>query len=84
MKDVYLKYGYVVDPHTACGFEEGFEGKEIILATAHPAKFPDTIQAAIGEDSMHASLEVLKSKEIVKYSVDPTPAAIKAFMRARA
>lgn len=83
MKDVYLKYGYVVDPHTACGFEEGFEGKEIILATAHPAKFPDTIQAAIGEDSTHASLEVLKSKEIVKYSVDPTPAAIKAFMRAR-
>ena len=64
-------------------FEEGFEGKEIILATAHPAKFPDTIQAAIGEDSTHASLEVLKSKEIVKYSVEPTPAAIKAFMRAR-
>lgn len=83
IKDVYSKYGYVVDPHTACGFEEGFEGKEIILATAHPAKFPDTIQAAIGEDSTHASLEVLKSKEIVKYTVDPTPAAIKAFMRAR-
>ena len=82
IKDVYSKYGYIVDPHTACGFEEGFEGKEIILATAHPAKFPDTIQAAIGEDSTHASLEVLKSKEIVKYSVDPTPAAIKAFIRA--
>jgi threonine synthase len=83
IKDVYSKYGYVVDPHTACGFEEGFKGKEIILATAHPAKFPDTIQAAIGKDSTHVSLEVLKSKEIVKYSVDPTPAAIKAFMRAR-
>ena len=83
IKDVYSKYGYVVDPHTACGFEEGFEGKEIILATAHPAKFPNTIQAAIGEDSTHASLEILKSKEIVKYTVDPTPAAIKAFMRAR-
>ena len=83
IKGVYSKYGYVVDPHTACGFEEGFEGKEIILATAHPAKFPNTIQAAIGEDSRHASLEVLKSKEIVKYTVDPTPAAIKAFMRAR-
>ena len=82
IKEVYSKYGYVVDPHTACGFEEGFEGKEIILATAHPAKFPDTIQAAIGEDSTHPSLEVLKFKEIVKYSVDPTPAAIKAFIRA--
>jgi threonine synthase len=83
IKDVYSKYGYVVDPHTACGFEQGFEGKEIILATAHPAKFPDTIQAAIGENSTHASLEVLKSKEIVKHSVIPSPAAIKAFMRAR-
>ena len=43
----------------------------------------DTIQAAIGENSTHASLEVLKSKEIVKHSVIPSPAAIKAFMRAR-
>ena len=83
IKDVYSKYGYVVDPHTACGFEQGFEGKEIILATAHPAKFPDTIQATIGENLTHPSLEVLKSKEIVKHSVIPSPAAIKAFIRAR-
>jgi threonine synthase len=83
IKNVYSKYGYVVDPHTACGFEEGFEGKEIILATAHPAKFPETIQDAISEEATHPSLEVLKSKEIIKHSVDPTPAAIKAFMRAR-
>ena len=83
IKNVYSKYGYVVDPHTACGFEQGFEGKEIILATAHPAKFPETIQAAIGENSTHASLEVLKSKEIVKHIVIPSPEAIKAFMRTR-
>ncbi|WPJ94918.1 threonine synthase [Coraliomargarita algicola] len=83
IKDVYAKYGYVADPHTACGFSDGFEGKEIILSTAHPAKFPDTIQDAIGEDSTHPSLEELKSREIVKYSVEPTPEAIKAFMRAR-
>jgi threonine synthase len=82
IKDVYAKYGYIADPHTACGFADGFEGKEIILSTAHPAKFPDTIQSAIGEDSTHPSLEALKSKEIVKYSVEPTPEAIKAFMRA--
>lgn len=82
IKDVYAKYGYVADPHTACGFADGFEGKEIILATAHPAKFPDTIQSAIGQDSTHPSLEELKSREIVKHSVEPTPEAIKAFMRA--
>ena len=82
IKDVYATYGYVADPHTDCGFAEGFEGKEIILATAHPAKFPDTIESAIGQDSTHPSLEALKSRPIVKYSVEPTPEAIKAFMRA--
>jgi threonine synthase len=82
IKDVYAKYGYITDPHTACGFVDGFEGKEIILSTAHPAKFPDTIKAAIGQDSTHPSLEELKSREIVKYNVEPTPEAIKAFMRA--
>jgi threonine synthase len=83
IKDVYSKYGYIADPHTACGFGGGFEGKEMVLATAHPAKFPDTIQAAIGEDSTHPSLETLKSRKIVKYSVEPTPEAIKAYIRAR-
>ncbi|MFT5836721.1 MAG: threonine synthase [Candidatus Azotimanducaceae bacterium] len=89
IKEVYAKYGYIVDPHTACGFApvlsssngDGFEGKEIVMATAHPAKFPDTIHAAIGQDSTHSSLEALKSREIVKYSVEPTPEAIKAYMR---
>ncbi|TVP77189.1 MAG: threonine synthase [Puniceicoccaceae bacterium] len=83
IKNVYQKYGYTVDPHTACGFSQGSGGKEIVLATAHPAKFPDTIQAAIGQDSTHPSLEVLKTREVVKYSVEPTPEAIKAFMGAR-
>ncbi len=89
IKEVYLKYGYIADPHTACGFapvlnpskHSQFSDKEIVLATAHPAKFPDTIDSAIGQKSTHHSLEVLKSREIVKYSVEPTPEAIKAFMR---
>ncbi len=79
---VHARYDYVVDPHTACGFQEdgAGDGPEIILATAHPAKFPDTIVEAIGEEPTHPSLEVLKDRPIVKHYVDPTPAAIKAFM----
>ena len=83
IKDVYATYGYIVDPHTACGFCEGAGGKEIILATAHPAKFPDTIKAAIGQEPTHPSLEALKTRPIIKHSVEPTPEAIKAFMRAQ-
>jgi threonine synthase len=83
IQDVHERYGYTVDPHTACGFGDGSGGPEIILATAHPAKFPDTIGAAIGEEPTHPSLETLKTRPIVKHSVEPTPEAIKAFMRAR-
>lgn len=82
IKQVYDQFGYVIDPHTACGFAGDFGGPEIVLSTAHPAKFPDTIQQAIGVDSTHPSLEALKEREIVKHHVEPTPEAIKALMRA--
>ena len=84
IQSVYADFNYVVDPHTACGFQEAnqAQGPEIILATAHPAKFPDTIIKAIGAEPKHPSLEVLKERTIVKHYVDPTPEAIKAFMRA--
>ena len=84
IKRVYEQYGYVVDPHTACGFApmvDGEHGPEVVLSTAHPAKFPDTIVEAINKESTHPSLEVLKSRKIVKYSVESTPEAIKQFMR---
>lgn len=80
---VYEKYGYVVDPHTACGFSDIGTDRTLILSTAHPAKFPDTIKQAIGLEVLHPSLEDFKSKPIVKYSVDPSPEAIKAFMLER-
>jgi threonine synthase len=83
IKDTYKNYGYVIDPHTACGFKamEGSTDPEIVFATAHPAKFPNTIREAIQEESTHPSLETLKARPIVKYTVEPTPEAIKAFMR---
>jgi threonine synthase len=47
--------GYLVDPHTACGLvaaDKTLERKggpaQIILATAHPAKFPDAIETITG------------------------------------
>ncbi|MBN9354369.1 MAG: threonine synthase [Hyphomicrobium denitrificans] len=45
-------YGYVLDPHTACAFVAAErvapEGNTVILSTAHPAKFPDAIEAITG------------------------------------
>src|SRR5690606_25984872 len=68
---VHRDYGYVVDPHTACAFKDidgAGEGDRvrIVLATASPAKFPETIQRAIGFEPTHPSLEALKTLPIVK------------------
>ena len=80
IKQVYQRYNYVVDPHTACGFSGDFSGPQLILSTAHPAKFPKTIVESIGQEVTHPSLETLKDREITKYIVEPTPEAIKSFM----
>ncbi|MEM8954542.1 MAG: threonine synthase [Verrucomicrobiota bacterium] len=90
IKKVHDQYGIVVDPHTACGFQSTFEtdtnskphGHTVILATAHPAKFPDTIERALGKKVTHPSLEALKEKSPVRYAVTPSPAAIKDFIQA--
>ena len=56
IKDVWQKTGYILDPHTATGVKAAHEYRlqnqtdtaMICLATAHPAKFPDAVEQAIG------------------------------------
>lgn len=54
IKDVYEKTGYILDPHTAVGMAGAKSiaaqdsGAVVLLATAHPAKFPDAVERAIG------------------------------------
>jgi threonine synthase len=84
---VYREYGYIADPHTACGFKDvtpAGDRVQVVLSTASPAKFPDTIKAAIGIEPTHPSLEALKAKPIVKHKLKAEPAAIRAFIDARA
>ncbi len=82
---VYKDYGYIADPHTACGFKELTPGRtSVVLSTASPAKFPDTIKAAIGIEPTHPSLEALKARPIVKHLIKATPEAIRAFIDQRA
>jgi len=82
---VYRDYGYIADPHTACGFKDLAPDRvNVVLSTASPAKFPDTIVSAIGQEPTHPSLEALKSVPIVKHRIKATPDAIRAFIDARA
>ncbi|MGE0158393.1 MAG: threonine synthase [Gemmatimonadales bacterium] len=54
--EVYGRTGYVLDPHTAVGVRayeraaERHQGPAVVLATAHPAKFPDVVERAIGRE----------------------------------
>lgn len=54
IKRVYDETGYILDPHTAVGMQGGYElaeqesGSVVVLGTAHPAKFPDAVEKAIG------------------------------------
>ena len=55
IRETKAKYGYVLDPHTACAavaadrIGNGETGDMVVLSTAHPAKFPDAIEAITGE-----------------------------------
>jgi threonine synthase len=57
IKEVHEKYNYTLDPHGAVAYLGLTEYKKsnsekingIFLETAHPAKFPDTVEAVIGE-----------------------------------
>ena len=54
IRRVHEASGYVADPHTAVGIGAGRAARRhpelplVCLATAHPAKFPDAVEAAIG------------------------------------
>ena len=51
IKTVYEKFNKILDPHSAIGYgafdKVNLEGNNIVLATAHPCKFPDAIEKAI-------------------------------------
>ncbi|MCB1206631.1 MAG: threonine synthase [Verrucomicrobiae bacterium] len=75
------QYDYVVDPHTACGFQDlDLSSTHVVLATAHPAKFPAIIEKAIGETPTDPSLEAIKKKKMVSYPVEASAAAVRAFL----
>ena len=69
IRDLYSKFNYVIDPHTACAFAVPVPtGGPITLvaATAHPAKFPESMLPALGFEPVHPALERLKSSPLTR------------------
>jgi threonine synthase len=60
MKEVYAESGYIADPHTAVGIQAIRRYRDkyqldkdtpgLVLSTAHPAKFQETVNDALGFD----------------------------------
>ena len=85
IRSVHERFGYIVDPHTACGFAELAQDRpSVVLATASPAKFPDTIVSAIGIEPKDPSLEALKSRPVQKYLLKTDATSIRGFIEQHA
>ncbi|MEC8906740.1 MAG: threonine synthase [Verrucomicrobiota bacterium] len=74
-------FNYVPDPHTSCCFNEVTRSQtSIMLATAHPAKFPETITKAINESPTHPSLERLRERTPQKERLPANTDAIREYL----
>lgn len=72
-------YHYMIDPHTACAFEGvRMYNRTVVVATAHPAKFPEIITSQTGQSPKHESLETLKNRKVEKLVMPANTRAIKA------
>ena len=79
MKELKEQYGYVADPHGAIGYlalKEFFKEQKVpsamgvFLETAHPAKFLDVVEEALGEKQpLPPALASLVDKEKVSISM---------------
>ena len=90
IKDIQQKTGYILDPHTATGVcaasrlrqQNEAAGTIVCLATAHPAKFPDAVEKAIGRPpavpTAIADLDNLPCRsDLIKADTDTVKAYIK-------
>ncbi len=89
MKKTYEATGYMACPHTAVGLEAQARYRQqtadptplISLACAHPAKFPDVVLKALGQEPpREPALQALYSRPTSVLTIGPTLQALKKFL----
>ena len=89
IRATWEKHGVMIDTHTADGLKVGLEQREpgvpmVVLETAQPVKFAETIREALGREPMRPGemegIEALPQRVEV---MDADAAAVKAFIAAR-
>ena len=89
LADCFEQTGEMLCPHTAVGWRARFgqdevDGPRVLLATAHPAKFPETVEAVLGQAPAlprHCADLFDRTERFDAVAADP--AAVKAFIRAK-
>ena len=85
---VYTQYNYLLDPHGAVGYkalemylEQFPERKGIVLETAHPVKFPDSIEEITGKPvEIPASVAGIMQLEKKSVEIEATSDALKSWL----
>ena len=84
------QYGVIIDPHTADGVKVAREHRVselpmIVLETAQPVKFAETLREALGrEPARPAAFEGLEQRPQRVELMDPDAAALKRYIAAHA
>jgi threonine synthase len=88
--EVFRNSNYVADPHTAVGLVSAARfasrGTPVVcVATAHPAKFPESVCEATQKDTVrHPALEALVRKPTRRTVIRPNLDGVKAFIEMHA
>lgn len=93
-REVYEQIGRVLDPHTATAWwaldqrrpDLDPEHPTVVVATAHPAKFPEVLRAHLPDDAeglTHPTLEALRRLPERLFTVPCSCAALQAFVAER-
>ncbi|MDA8538013.1 threonine synthase, partial [Candidatus Pelagibacter bacterium] len=86
IKEVHIKFDIILDPHSAIGYgalqKISIDGNNIVLATAHPCKFPGAIDKSIGikpdlPDELKYIIEKKENYDIISNNLDKTQQYIK-------
>jgi threonine synthase len=90
--NTFLETNYILDPHTAVGYSglqdyrkaTGSRNPGVVLATAHPAKFPECIEPAIDQKiPVPQRLNNLMDREICKTPMPNRSEDLKEFLLSR-
>lgn len=84
--EVYENHGYLLDPHSASAWRVGKSTKtdlpQVVVATAHPAKFSETVEQAVGAPApLPPGFESIMEQDERTYVIDADASELDPFIR---